>query len=360
VTAPRVDVVIAVHSVTRPIERAVASVLDASPSGRSRALVVAHGLSADDIASRLPDAPGDRVVVWGFDDGIRSPAGPFNAGLARADAEFVAVMGSDDTLQPGAIDAALRRAREDAADVVILPLRSADGVLVRAPLPRRGRTRRLDAVRDRLFTRTAPLAVMRRELVTGLAPVFDPAYRTGEDLEFGARLWSASQPSYHPADPGYVVGADAVDRVTAATTDLVTVLAAPRALATRSWVEELSPRERRALAIKVLRVHVLGAVQLRAADPTPIAPDEAEALTATVRGWLGLAPRALAPFSRADRAALEAIRERPGDLADIAAARARASRAARLLPRNPLRVLDGESTVRRYLLYRTAGEGASS
>jgi hypothetical protein len=355
-TPARVDVVIAVHTPARPIRRAVESVLAAS-DGRSAAVVVAHGTPVAGIESLLEGLPAARVRVVPFADGIRSPAGPFTHGLSLADAPFVAVMGSDDTLEPGAIDRALARASADGAEVVVLPLRHAGGELVRAPLPRWRRTRRLDPVRDRMFTRSAPLAIIRADLVAQQALVFDPSYATGEDLEFGARLWLAARASYDPADPAYVIGADAADRVTTEVAELGDVLAAPLALAGRAWVAASSSAVRRSLGVKVLRVHVLGSLLRRGEGSTDLGADEAAAVAATIDAWLSRAPGALAPFSRADRALLEAARHGldADGLREAVAARARAGRVARLVPRNPLRVLDRESTVRRYLSYALSG-----
>lgn len=356
---PSVDVVIAIHSPSRPIRRAVESVLAASPSGRSRAIVVAHGTPPAGIASALDGLPGDRVRVVGFEDGIRSPAGPFNHGLSVCDAPYAAVMGSDDSLQPAALDRALERITADRADVAILPLRHAGGGVVHAPLPRWRRTRHLDAVRDRLFWRSAPLAVIARELIERHAPVFDARFATGEDLEFGARLWLEADASYAKGDPAYVIGADAADRVTSEVVDVVEVLAAPLALAQRDWVRDAAARVRRSLAVKVLRVHVLGALERRSKDPRPLTDAESAAFAATIEGWLDRAPSALEPFSRADRGALEAARAGLDDATAREAARRRAAagRPSRLLPRNPLFVFDRESVARRYLSYALAGGG---
>lgn len=353
----RVDVVIAVHTPARPIRRAVESVLSASPSGRSHAVVVAHGTPPAGIEANLDGLEAHRFRVVAFADGIRSPAGPFNHGLAVSEAPFAAVMGSDDTLEPGALDRALDRIDRDGADVAVLPLRHAGGAFVHAPLPRWRRTRGLDAVKDRLFWRTAPLAVMARPLIERHAPVFDPAFATGEDIEFGARLWLDARVSYSRADPAYVIGDDAADRVTSEIVDAAEVLAAPLALSRRAWVRDAPAGVRRSLAVKMLRVHVLGVLERRAQDARPLSEGESDAIATVVDGWLALAPHALAPFSRADRALLEAARERMDDsgLRRAVSRRRSAGRLSRLLPRNPVRVWDRESTMRRYLSYALAG-----
>lgn len=352
-TAPDVDVVIAVHTPTRPIRRAVDSVLAASPGGRSRVIVVAHGMDADEIAPALEGVPAHRLVVSQWRDGIPSPAGPFNHGLEVAQAPFVAVMGSDDTLQPAALDTAVQRAERDDAEVVILPLCHAAGGRVEAPLVRLRRTQQLDAVRDRMFYRTAPLAIIRREVADRFAPVFDPAYGSGEDLDFGARLWCTARTSYSRRDPGYVIGDDAADRVTGLARPLEKVLAPVGALADRPWVVRASAPVRRALAIKMIRVHLLGAIASRASDPRGLRDGEVAVAATTLEGWLARAPGAAAVFSRAERGVIAAVASRDAAAIHSAAQRRHAARGlAVVMPRNPLRMLDRESAARRLLQYR--------
>lgn len=351
-TVPEVEVVIAVHTTSRPIRRAVESVLTAGAA--ARVLVVAHGLPAEDIEALLAGLPvRDRVRVIGFEDGIRSPAGPFNHGLGLARAEFVTILGSDDRFEPGALDAALARARADRADAVIFPLRLPGAFRVRNPLPRRGRTRGLDPAKDRLYGRTAPLALMRRAIVDELAPVFDPAFETGEDLAFGAQLWSMASVSYAHLDPAYVGGLDAADRVTEAGVGLHRALGAARALADRTWVSALTARSRRALAAKILRVSVLGSLTARARDEQPMSPEEIDLLTQTRRRWLQHAPHAERAFPLADRRLLDACRPGIDDrgLRDALARRAGAGVLSRNLTRNPLLAFSGDSVLRRYAIY---------
>lgn len=352
--AVSVEVVIAVHTLSRPIRRAVESVLAASPTGRSRALVVAHGVDAADIRGALAELDPDRVDVLPFADGIPSPAGPFNHGVASARADFVTVLGSDDSLEAGALDAALARADEDDADTVILPVRSALGAATHTPLVRPFHHGVVDPVRDRLFTRTAPLALVRREIAQHHAPVFDPAFRTGEDIEFGARLWSQTRVAYHRADPGYVVHADQRDRVTdAAIVDLTLAQAAPIALASRAWIGQLRPHVLRSLAAKMLRVHVLGTLGLRLAHAEPLSDAEADAVAQTVDTWLLCVPDAARDLPRSEQDLVDTLRYARDD-AQIREAHARARAAAtipRLVPRQPWRLFARDSTLRRYALY---------
>ena len=350
--APAVQVVIAVHSTTRPVRQAVESVLEAGKD--AAALVVAHEVAPEAISSLLAGLLDDgRVRVVGFSDGIRSPAGPFNHGLALADAEFVSILGSDDRLERGALDASLSRAREDGADAVILPIRLPDEFRVRSPLTRPGRTAGLDPVKDRLFGRTAPLALMRRTVVERFAPVFDPDFETGEDLEFGARLWSTVAVSYGHLDPAYSGGVDAADRVTDQDPDLRRTLPAALALAEREWVAALDGRVRRSLATKILRVSVLGALTLRARDPRPLGAAEIQLVTDARRRWLAVAAAAEASFPLADRRLLDTCVPGVDDAALRAAVlrRAGASLPARTLTRNPLVAFGRDTVLRRYAVY---------
>src|SRR5262249_44697008 len=132
-----VDVVIAVHQETRPIERAVSSVLTSAPPGTT-AIVVCHGIPADPVARRLTDVAGGKVEVLAHDDGVPSPAGPFNAGLDAAKARFVSVMGSDDFLQPGALRNWAALAKRTNADAVAARVKHQAGGLVRTPPTRWG------------------------------------------------------------------------------------------------------------------------------------------------------------------------------------------------------------------------------
>src|SRR5699024_6411935 len=103
VNEPEVDVVVAVHTPERRVERAVLSVvLTEAPV---RVTVVCHGTPLEPIAERLGVLAEDpRVRLLPFTDGVPSPAGPFNAGLDAATAPWVSVLGSDDVLEVGAID----------------------------------------------------------------------------------------------------------------------------------------------------------------------------------------------------------------------------------------------------------------
>ena len=95
----------------------------------------------------------------------------------------------------------------------------------------------LDPVRDRLAYRTAPLGLLKRETVERLGLRFPEGLPTGEDQAFSARLWFEGRGlRYAAGAPRYVVGADAVTRVSTT----------PRPLRRTAWncpaSERMGPR----------------------------------------------------------------------------------------------------------------------
>ncbi|GAA4061247.1 glycosyltransferase [Agromyces indicus] len=359
---PVAEVVIAVHDARRPVGRAIGSIVGEPGAGRehgvsarARVTVVCHNIEASAFAATV-ERFADADVRWlELHDGIRSPAGPFNHGLARAEAPYVSVMGSDDWFDPGAVDAAVRHLERDAPEVLVLPLRHQDGPPMANPLSRRGRHRRLDPVKDRLAYRTAPLAFIDRRLVDRLELEFVPKLRSGEDAPFSARLWNfAERIDFHPTDPGYVIGADAAVRVTTAPMGVEDELAPYIGLFAEPWVAAMPPSRRHALVVKTLRIHLVGGL-VRRAEADSLGPGEHEAYRSLAQAGLSIAPRALDPMSRRDRAILDLlVAERPAELGALREAgrrRNRAGRADRLLTRDLRHALDRESDLRRVLRY---------
>ena len=124
-------------------------------------------------------------------------------------------MGSDDTLEPGAVSAWLDTARATGAAAVIAPVRYRGGPRILTPRARVFRGPLVDPLRDRLAYRTAPLGLIRREALSRLGLRLSQGLRTGEDLEFGLRLWFSGEKIAYPAHaPAYLVGQDADERVT--------------------------------------------------------------------------------------------------------------------------------------------------
>lgn len=357
-TGTLLDVVIAVHATTRPIARAVSSLLD-DEAEDVRVTVVCHGIPASEIAEAVGRAQGPTLRYVEYRDGIPSPAGPFNHGMRIADADYVSIMGSDDYVEPGAVRAWTEYVRAHRPDVALMRLRRQNGAVLASPLTRIGRTRALDAVRDRLFYRTAPLALIRRELLTDRALLLTAGLRTGDDMAMSARLWTeAGRIDLLHGAPAYIIGADAGDRVTESTMTVQEQLRAVELLVFGDWWQQLDNHVRTSLAVKILRVHVLDVLLGR---------QEVDAWTAEGRAYLSRivvsiirdAPRALVPLSRADRALIEAASSGAGIEQIVGAIRERlgAGRIDTILPRRLTDAFDRESTLVRYLLYRVRRGG---
>lgn len=358
-TDPLIDVVIAVHDERRPIERAVASALHAA-DGAVRVTVVAHELDPDAVAQRLEGVAGEDVRVMPFSDGVRSPAGPMNHGLRAATGRYVTLLGSDDVYEPGAM-AAYPQYLTGEADAVILPLRHQNGPLLRNPLPRLGRRRRLDPARDRLFYRSAPLAFIRREVLERRTELLTPGCATGEDLDLSTWLWAtASRIDFPVHEPAYVIGSDAVDRVTLAPRPAADSLAPVARLVAQDWVQELARGVRRALSVKIARIHLFASVEQRP-DESVWAATDLEALRGIAAALEELAPGFSASLTSSEAALWHAILAGKDASALISLERRRHtdSWARRTLTRNPLRSLNRESMARRYLLYRFDRWGAA-
>mgnify|MGYP002724281129 FL=1 len=244
-----VQVVIPVHEPGRPLKRAVESVL-AEPS--AGVILVAHGVGVEDLGL----TKSERLQIVQLNEAYGFPGNAFNAGLSAAKAPWVGIMGSDDWFEPGAIQAMLDAAKADCADGVLAPLRQAASHS-NSLKPVTWRRKRLDAVRDRMFYRTAPLGIYRRELLQ------NPRYQMAENVVAGVdqlssvRLWTeGAKISYRPFDPAYVVGDDAKQRVT--------LTPRPLPLQAEMWqqvwrdqgVLALADPTKTALAEKFVRVHI--------------------------------------------------------------------------------------------------------
>lgn len=349
-TVPDVDLVIALHDPGRPVARAVRSALAAGGEG-VRVTVACHELAADEVAALLPDDVAGRVRLLEVRDGLGSPSGPFNAGLDAATGRYVAIMGSDDFLEPGALQAWARQGDAAGSDVVLAPMRHQSGEAIPTPRVRPGRSRRLDPVRDRLAYRTAPLGLMRREVLDRHALRLTPGMRSGGDVAFTVRLWSLPlRVDLASRAPRYVVGADAVTRVTTAVRPVTQELQAWDHLLREQWFADLDGAWRRAVAVKALRIHILGAARRRAL-PERWHPGEARWLADLTRRWVASGRDVLAPHPRADRDLLDAIlgATDEDELAKASARRASADRWSQVLTRGPVQNLDRESVLRYYV-----------
>lgn len=301
---PVVDVTVAVHTRSRPIRRAVSSIVDGTEAP-VRVIVVAHNIDQQEIAANLGSLADDRrVLLIPHRDGIPSPAGPMNAGLDASTAEFFAVMGSDDEFQPGAIDSWLALQRRSGAAMVITRIRHAGGGSELSPPARPGRVRDLDPVKDRLSYRSAPLGLISRGHFGDLR--FSEGLPSGEDLPFSARIWFSGHPiAFARTGPGYLVNSDAGDRVTSAPRPIADDFAFLDRLDADPVVGALSGRRRGALAIKLIRIHLFDAVVNRASTPWP--DGERDALASVARRILADAGHPERWLSILDRRVLDGI-----------------------------------------------------
>lgn len=349
-TQPVVDVIIPVHTDRRPIARATASVLT-SVSVDARVNVVCHNIEAELIRIALGawgTHPGVRLLA--VTDGIASPAGPINAGLDAATAEFTTLLGSDDEYEPGAIDAWVDVARRDRADIVIPPLRSTPGGPTKSPPTRPLHSRRLDGVRDRLAYRTVQLGLVRREMFSHLR--MTTGLRSGEDIIQGASLWySDASISLLRRGPGYLIHEDAPEqRVSSTVKPAAESLMFLDAVLDPDFTRPLNSAQREAFAVKLLRTHImdiLGASLVAGSWQADV-----DALQDAVVRILELAPSAIHIVSRRDARILHGIRL-GGDrdaLAREYAAHADYRRLSRVLgnalPSSPLRILHREAPPR--------------
>ena len=290
--------------------------------------MVCHNTPVEEIRSGLGSLIHDpRLRLVSFNDGVRSPAGPFNHGLELADAPFTAVLGSDDELAPGAIDSWLRVARASGAAAVIARVRHAAGGAVPSPPTRPFRVRRLDGVRDRLSYRSAPLGLVSTRAFPRLR--FTEGVRTGEDIAYVTELWFSGLPiAYDRSGPAYRIHADGVDRVTTAAPPIADDLEFLSPLLSSETYAALTDPQRNSLLMKLMRSTLFGLVHNRP-DESDWPASERRALAAVtsdlrreIRGTV-LGERC---FSRADLSFLDAASDPStgtGDLLQLAAARRR-------------------------------------
>lgn len=341
-----VDVVIAVHTTDRPIARAVRSVLEHNGQG-VRLIVVCHNIEAEQIRAQVEPAHRDQITWVEHHDGKKRPAGPFNAGIRAATGEYIAIMGSDDVVQPGAVSSWYWLARRSHADAVIARLERA-GRVVPTPPTRPWRRTRLDGIKDRLCYRSAPLGLVSREAITRLGLRLDEEVPVGDDVGFVTRLWFHTNVVFDRRGPAYVIGQDATDRVTYSPRPIATELAFLSRLLTQHWFLRLSLQQRRSAVAKYLRIHLFGAVYHRC-DPTVWTPEQRRDLAQVARALLQAAPGCAAVLSRADRLLLDEIEDEAGSpdrLISLARARRRHGRPGTVLTRDLTQLLAREAPLR--------------
>ena len=347
---PIVDVTIPVHTRSRPIARAVSSIVDHTKTP-TRVTVVAHNIDANIIRSNLGSLALDqRVRLLELADGIPSPAGPMNLGISQSTAPFISVMGSDDEFEPGAIDSWYSLQQATDASVIITQVRHSRGGRELSPPARPGRSRHMDPVKDRLSYRSAPLGLISRDVFGDLR--FAEGLPSGEDLLYVTRLWfSGAGIAFSRRGPGYLVHSDAEDRVTSTPRSIVSDFAFLDHIFGDPLIEAFDSRQRTALAIKLIRVHLFDAIVNRSVlEAWP--SGEREALATVARRMIAWADRPERFLSVLDRTLLDGILDgaEPVELLmDLIRRRWNYRSADVVIPRNPFLALTRQSPLRTYI-----------
>ncbi|GAA1302583.1 glycosyltransferase [Brachybacterium tyrofermentans] len=345
---PVVDVIIACHTPERPVGRAVASVLDGNGE-LAGVTVVCHNIAAAEIAAVIRPEHRDRVRLMEHHDSYRSASGPFNAGIRASRSEFVAILGSDDTLAPGAVRSWLAVQESTRADFVITRLALGSATAgVPTPAVRAYRRGLVDLVADRLSYRSAPLGLMRRSLLESTGIELVEGATIGGDVAMVTRLMATWRTAYDRGGPAYVIGEDAGDRVTYVVRPMQEQLGFFPDLLDAGWFAALPAAARRSIGTKLLRIHVFGAVFYRE-DPAIWTSRERTDLAAITAEVIARAPGCLEPLSRADRRLVDACLNPEVPATELIAAaqdRRHHGRPATLIPREPRFVLDREAPLR--------------
>lgn len=345
-----VDVVIPIHSELRPISRAVGSVFEGT-SSRVRVIVACHNVRAELIRESLGTWGHDpRVTLISVSDGVRSPAGPLNAGLDVATGQFVALLDSDDEFEPGAIDAWLAVQRRTAADIVIVPEKLSTGAHRRTPPVRWPHRLLLEGVKDRLAYRTRQRGLVNRERFSHVR--MTPGLPTGEDVIQGMQLWySSARITYAHGSPAYVLHVDGDDRVTGEARSTADSLRFLDAVLHSDALLSLNDNQRAAFGTKLLRTHILDLTA--AALDYGTAEDFAE-LGRAVSRILEAAPEAARPLSRVENGVVTGLRSGASaeTIRGLLAQRYNFRRASALLPKTLRHALHREAPLR--LLVATA------
>lgn len=359
-----IEVVIPVHDPRRPLNRGVQSVLDqradlAALGVELAVTVVCHNISAAELSGSVdPSIAADTAVRWlEHADGVRSPSGPRNAALDNSSATFVSFLDSDDYLEPGSLAAWWLVAQDAQAAAVIAPLRTPEDVILRSPRLRPSKPEVLDAVLDGLAYRSVPYGLLRRAALLACGFRYAEGITIGEDLEATLKLW------FRGGRIAYPYGAQAYQQTDDAGPERVTSTLRPLAeeflwldlLVRAPWLREASTIERRSIALKLMRVHGIGALRRRgtwAGGDQPVWSAGERSAWAVIRGQLlDLADGALPALSRRD-AALSRQATAANDekaLRDAVARHSRAGRMGDLVTSRPLAILSADSVLRHYI-----------
>ncbi|WP_367403746.1 glycosyltransferase [Kocuria marina] len=262
---PLVDIVIPVHSTSRPLQRAVSSALRAAPGAapdQCRVTAVAHHLTAEQVHSMLSVEQRAVVDVIESEDRGSTAAVPRNEALRRTSARYISFLDSDDTLDPGAVTRWLRIAERRGSDLVI-PFQHHENPRVDiTPIVRPLRRSDLDPVKDRLGYRSSAFGLVRVDAARQMGARFDESVRTGEDQSFVMALYAGSRRiDSAPGTPGYLVHADAGARVSRQSLPIRDEVAAALDLIREPWFAGVPDELRRSYILKYIRVNFFPALE---------------------------------------------------------------------------------------------------
>lgn len=255
-------VVIACNNPHRPLARAVASVLEGNAG--ATVMVVAHNTDLQELKNSVPARYRDQIQWESCQDGVKSSASPYNAGLAACRTPWVAILGSDDEFAPGAVASWQAIARKTGAAMVITrSLLGEKQAITRTPVRRPLPHKLADFVKDRLAYRSAPLGLMHLPTVRRLGVRFAPGVPVGSDIPFSVQLFLQAPVAIQRSGPGYLIREDATDRVTYSPRPVKIQLEHVDALLDAPWLARVTPAQRHHIAIKTLRSHLFGLLYSR-------------------------------------------------------------------------------------------------
>lgn len=348
---PSAEIVVACHTPERNVQDAVASVLDHNENVTVR--VVAHNVDPQSLWDVIDERHHDGVVMDELRDCLRSPSAPFNHGIERSTSRYVGILGSDDVLEPGAVDSWRRLAQRTGAQYVITRLRREER---RSPTPTppvrahqllrilADRPGRLDPLKDRLVFRSAPLGLLDREFFEGFGVRLEPGLNVGGDVHLTTQLMLRSHTVFDAAGPAYLVRDSASDR----TTLVIRPLDEQFGFFDLTFAGLRSDAERHAVALKFLRIHIFSALVVRSL-PEHWDAERRQDLARWTRFLLGQAPRVRDDLSIAEerlvRVCLDPLAPHEALLA-ASRARGRHTRPAAWLPATPSRLLAAQGALR--------------
>ncbi|MDN5700092.1 MAG: glycosyltransferase family 2 protein [Kocuria sp.] len=351
-TRPLVDIVIPVHSLTRPLGRAVDSArvgVQPLPADQYVITVVAHHLSTEQVRGMLKEQQLEDIRIIEAPAEGATAAAPRTAGLDHTDAKYVCFLDSDDSYQPGAVGRWVKIAEKHHSDMVVPWLKHSNGRMDITPVIRPGRTAKLDPVADRLVYRTSVFGLQRVESIRRLGAEFDVGTSTGEDQAFTLRLYAgAARIDYAPGEPTYVMHADATDRVSKTPSPVRAQLEPAVRILSKPWFDGIALELRRAFVVKVIRINVFEAVtaHLKAGTWTR---DEAQGTKEVLTTLLGAVPRARGDLSRADLRLIDLLlagATEQGAVRTALTERRRFASPAALLTANPAHVMGCDAPAR--------------